>query len=149
VAYEQFTEDVGNDPPWEEKTDLRLLWRGSTTGIAFAESNPWSERPGYCGTGTKPKLTDPHAPPLADVSQRIRLVEQAERRVGSVPLYPPSEEDEVVGQPEQVPVGPLNDLLLDVAFVGKPIQCQEQAVCDQVEEMFEFRKRQGWDKANQ
>lgn len=23
---EAFTEDVGNDPPWEEKTDSRLLW---------------------------------------------------------------------------------------------------------------------------
>lgn len=26
VAMEAFTEDVGNDPPWEEKTDSRLLW---------------------------------------------------------------------------------------------------------------------------
>jgi hypothetical protein len=149
VAYEQFTENVGNDPPWEEKTDLRLLWRGSTTGIAFAESNPWSKRTGYCTTVQGNEADRPPCNPPADVSQRIRLVAQAERRVGSVSLYPPSEEDEVVGQPEQVPVGPLNDLLLDVAFVGKPIQCQEQAVCDQVEEMFEFRKRQGWDKANQ
>lgn len=23
---EAFTEDVGNDPPWEDKTDSRLLW---------------------------------------------------------------------------------------------------------------------------
>jgi hypothetical protein len=47
------------------------------------------------------------------------------------------------------PVGSLNDMLLDVAFVGTPIQCAKQKICDEVEEMFEFRKRQGWDKANQ
>lgn len=56
---EAFTEEVGNDPPWEEKTDSRLLWvsrlrfpfecrlnlsqRGSTTGILFADGLAWSE----------------------------------------------------------------------------------------------------------
>lgn len=43
VAMEAFTENVGNDVEWEDKTDERLLWRGSTTGILFQEDNLWSE----------------------------------------------------------------------------------------------------------
>ena len=40
---EAWTEDVGDDPEWEDKQDDRLLWRGSTTGILFKPDNPWSE----------------------------------------------------------------------------------------------------------
>lgn len=125
VAYEQFTSEVGTDPEWGDKTDEQLLWRGSTTGILFDDGLPWN------------------------ISQRIRLVGQAEQHFRAVPLLPPSAEpNDPVGKPELVPVGPLNDLLLDVAFVGKPIQCAKQEICDQVENMFEFRTRQDWNKAN-
>ncbi|KAI5451156.1 hypothetical protein NCC49_002032 [Naganishia albida] len=125
VAMEAFTEDVGNDPPWEEKTDSRLLWRGSTTGILFAEHLAWN------------------------ISQRVRLVDQATQHAGTVPIIPPAaSSDTAVGKPEPAQVGPLNDLLLDVAFVGEPIQCQDQHICDELKNTFEFRGRQGWDKAN-
>jgi len=43
VSMEAWTEDVGIDPPWEEKTDDRMLWRGKTTGIYFKDGVPWSE----------------------------------------------------------------------------------------------------------
>ncbi|KAJ9094728.1 hypothetical protein QFC21_005886 [Naganishia friedmannii] len=99
VAMEAFTEEVGNDPPWEEKTDSRLLW-------AFQH------------TGTVPVVQ---------------------------PLGSPNEP---IGEPEVAGVGFLNDLLLDIAFVGEPIQCATQQICDELAETYEFRKRQGWDKAN-
>lgn len=34
---EAFTEDVGNDPPWEEKTDSRLLW------VSRVAACPWCQ----------------------------------------------------------------------------------------------------------
>jgi hypothetical protein len=86
---------------------------------------------------------------LSDISQRIRLVEQATRHAGTVPIIQPASSPEMaVGKPESAQVGPLNDLLLDVAFVGEPIQCQDQHICDELKNTFEFRGRQGWDKAN-
>lgn len=33
---EQYYEEVGHDPLWDEKNDDRLLWRGSNTGIGYA-----------------------------------------------------------------------------------------------------------------
>lgn len=44
---ENWTEDVGVDPPWEEKKDDRLLWRGKNTGIFYKKGVPWGESPCY------------------------------------------------------------------------------------------------------
>lgn len=41
VSMENWTEDVGEDPPWDEKKDERLVWRGKTTGILFNADTPW------------------------------------------------------------------------------------------------------------
>ena len=43
VSMEAWTEDVGDDPAWDEKTNERMLWRGKTTGIYFKDGVPWSE----------------------------------------------------------------------------------------------------------
>lgn len=43
VSAEAWTEDVGDDPEWDDKADNRLLWRGKTTGIFFKDGVPWSE----------------------------------------------------------------------------------------------------------
>ena len=40
---EAWTEDVGDDPPWEQKKDDRMLWRGKNTGIYFKDGVPWGE----------------------------------------------------------------------------------------------------------
>ena len=31
----------GYDPPWSEKSQNKLLWRGSTTGADFTVDSPW------------------------------------------------------------------------------------------------------------
>jgi hypothetical protein len=43
VSHEGWTEDVGDDPVWEKKTDEKMLWRGRTTGIYYQDGVPWSE----------------------------------------------------------------------------------------------------------
>jgi hypothetical protein len=86
---------------------------------------------------------------IVDISQRIRLVELAEQREGTVPLLPyAATPDTEVGQPESTPIGTLNDLLLDIGFVGEPIQCADKHICDELAQKFDFKGRQGWDKAN-
>jgi hypothetical protein len=77
------------------------------------------------------------------------LVELAEQREGTVPLLPfAATPDTEVGQPESTPIGTLNDLLLDIGFVGEPIQCADKHICDELAQKFDFKGRQGWDKAN-
>lgn len=44
VSAEAWTEDVGEDPPWEEKKKDKLLWRGKTTGIFHKDGVNWSKR---------------------------------------------------------------------------------------------------------
>ena len=43
VSMEGWTENVGIDPPWEEKKEDKLLWRGKTTGIFHDDRVAWSE----------------------------------------------------------------------------------------------------------
>lgn len=49
VSAEAWTEDVGDDPEWDDKPDNRVLWRGKTTGIYFKHSVPWSTLQLFCG----------------------------------------------------------------------------------------------------
>ncbi|KAF8576914.1 glycosyltransferase family 90 protein [Ramaria rubella] len=142
---EQWVEEVGVDPQWEDKIDTRLLWRGSNTGALHAEGKEWN------------------------VSQRIRLVEMGTRRGGVTSVLMPrggmmgdvdGEEvvddedmdmvvpgwDGAVGRGTRVSTSALNAAFMDVAFVGRPIQCRG-AVCETLQKMFEWRKRQTWREA--
>lgn len=56
--------------------------------------------------------------------------------------------DTAIGKPESTPVRQLNDLLLDIGFVGEPIQCADKRICDELSQMFNFKARLGWDNAN-
>ncbi|KAF8576246.1 glycosyltransferase family 90 protein [Ramaria rubella] len=144
VAPEQWTDEVGTDPEWEEKSDSRLLWRGSNTGVLHREGNEWN------------------------VSQRIRLVEMGTRRGGEMRVLMPrgvgdgdveavrvgeSEDEDVVpgweggvGYGTTIRMSALNSAFMDVAFVGAPMQCQPP-VCDVLKGMFEWRSRQTWQDA--
>ncbi|KDQ16303.1 glycosyltransferase family 90 protein [Botryobasidium botryosum FD-172 SS1] len=124
---EQFTEDVGEDPAWADKTEDKLVWRGTTTGILVAEDFPW------------------------EMSQRFRLVALGHQRAGTYDVLRPAENDTVaVGNPKGVRVGPMNDLFVDVAFTGKPVQCDIMgSACRKAEEGWEFRRPQKWEQANQ
>ncbi|KAF8487537.1 glycosyl transferase family 90-domain-containing protein [Gautieria morchelliformis] len=128
VAPEQYRDDVDEDPVWGDKVDTRLLWRGSNTGIAHGEGNDWN------------------------TSQRTRLVELGTRRGGETQvLLPPGGragdvsgwDAAAVGHGEPVRTSALNAAFMDVAFVGKPIQC-DKSVCSQLQRMFEWRPFQPW-----
>ena len=132
VAPEQFTEGVGADPLWSDKVDQRLLWRGRNTGVLHQSGNEWN------------------------LSQRIRLVEMGTRRGGETNVLLPRGStasagdggtwNGAVGYGETVSTSALNAAFMDVAFVGKPIQCRDP-VCAELQRMFEWRNYQSWQDA--
>ncbi|WVR05878.1 hypothetical protein IAU60_002904 [Kwoniella sp. DSM 27419] len=119
VSMEAWTEDVGEDPSWEDKRDERLLWRGKTTGIYYKDDVPWN------------------------ISQRINLVHRGAQKDGYLPVLDPS-----TAQPVDKPLGRLNDEMMDVAFVDEAIQCDEH-VCRTIEKDYKFGERKNWDQGNQ
>ncbi|OCF42296.1 hypothetical protein I317_03916 [Kwoniella heveanensis CBS 569] len=127
VSMEAWTEDVGDDPAWEEKKDDRMLWRGKTTGIYFKNDVPWN------------------------ISQRVNLVHQAAQISGYLPTFevPSRESPETpVGHPIDLSLSQLNSELMDVGFVDEAIQCDEE-ICKKVEEGYKFAGRKDWNQGNQ
>ncbi|KAJ7067168.1 glycosyl transferase family 90-domain-containing protein [Mycena amicta] len=123
----------GCPPPlglsWDERTDERIQWRGSNTGIWHAADGRWRE------------------------AHRVRLVALS-GSVGSANvsvLVPPSavpEESALpVGLPQEVPRTRYVNSLLDIAFAGRPINC-EPSECKKIEKMFEMRTAHDMEKAS-
>ncbi|KLT43587.1 hypothetical protein CC85DRAFT_272298 [Cutaneotrichosporon oleaginosum] len=123
VSAEAWTEDVGDDPEWDDKKQNLLLWRGKTTGILYTDRFHWN------------------------VTQRVNLVSHAARREGTLPVLPVSPPSSPVGAPEMREYASLNKQLLDAAFVDEPIQC-EGDVCNELREQYHFADRKDWTAAN-
>lgn len=108
-----------DDPEWEDKTDDRLLWRGTNTGIFHDESIPWI------------------------YSHRDRLVNWATKQFAEnvTVLRSPPNEKYRVGDPVEVRQSRYAPALLDVAFAGQPGSCSPET-CDKLRTIFEFRQLQ-------
>ena len=58
-------------------------------------------------------------------------------------LSVPKNEWEMVGEPEEMKIVRVNPAWMDVAFVGKPITCDDaRGTCREMEEAWEFRLTQ-------
>jgi hypothetical protein len=125
VAPEGFTEQVGYDPEWQDKTSDKLFWRGSTTGAYFANHVPWG------------------------LSQRIRLMLQATEKGTPYTVLNSTLAGFKVENGTRTASEVLNPQLLDVAFTGQPIQCETEEICQILEDSFEFQKLVGQNEANQ
>jgi hypothetical protein len=100
VPVEQY-EDEMRHVPWEDKTEDRLLWRGSNTGIHFAKDTPWRE------------------------THRMRMIKLANEQEGEVELLSPPRalEGKTVGMARtKLPVGEANKFYTDIAFTWPPIR---------------------------
>ncbi|KAF7328025.1 SPX domain-containing protein [Mycena kentingensis (nom. inval.)] len=119
----------GRRPPlgwkWEERTDERLQWRGSNTGIWHAADGRWRE------------------------AHRIRLAALAAGvGGGNVSLLLADEEGVPVGEPKSVQRLRYTHAFFDVAFSGRAMNCEAKE-CDKLEEMFEWRSAHNMKKAAQ
>ncbi|KAG6865554.1 hypothetical protein C0991_001558 [Blastosporella zonata] len=109
-----------DDPEWENKTDERLLWRGSNVGMVNSDATRWRD------------------------AHRSRLVWWADDVNGTASvLLPGRVEDEGwqrVGTGTLVKKALLNPVMFDIAFSGKPMGCDVQ-FCRYLETQFEWRKQ--------
>jgi hypothetical protein len=106
------------NPDFVDRLDERLLWRGTTTGMNITKGSRWRGL------------------------QRMRLVGWANERNGTVSvLQSTKSRSERVGPGKPITKARLNPAMLDVAFVNKAHQCIS-AVCEIIDEEFEFRRYQ-------
>ncbi|KAI6038342.1 glycosyl transferase family 90-domain-containing protein [Pisolithus marmoratus] len=112
--------EATGDVPWSHKVDERLDWRGRTTGIYASPSSLWV-----------------HA-------HRQRLVALTNMMEGNVSVLDvPVDASVPVGEPAQIPIARVNPAWMDVAYVDKPLSCEERTgTCRMFEKMFEFRRVQ-------
>ncbi|EGN94295.1 glycosyltransferase family 90 protein [Serpula lacrymans var. lacrymans S7.3] len=109
-----------NDPPWYEKVEDRLVWRGTNTGIYHAPGTRWRD------------------------AHRARLVSWAHDSSGSASLLlltSRSAEKEKVGRGQEISKSHINPALLDIEFAGKRVGCAPE-FCSVLDGEFEWRKRQ-------
>ncbi|KAG8870066.1 Glycosyltransferase Family 90 domain containing protein, partial [Tulasnella sp. 331] len=124
VATEGWTEDPGDDPLWEDKTQERLLWRGTNTGAVFVEKNAWN------------------------LTQRVRLLDITNRREGTLDVIPsPSTPEQIPGPRQPVDLKWMNDEFMDIGFVDRAIQCGEK-ICETIERDLTYKPRIAQDEAN-
>lgn len=121
-VHEGWTEDIGPDPAWEQKTD-RVLWRGSTTGV-YAQSGAGAMEEGAWAR-----------------SQRMTLVDLTQRTEGSHAVLTPTPPGAPVGAPQEREYAELNSVL-DVGFTDPPVQC-DPPLCERLEREYAFKARVG------
>jgi hypothetical protein len=124
VAPEMWTDNVGDDPAWEDKKHETLLWRGTTTGTRMEESMPYWR-----------------------LSQRLRMVNMTNQQMGTYDVLSSLGYDRPVGEPLTVEAATLNEDLMDIGFSGKPKQCSP-GVCATIAGDYKFRETQTRGEAN-
>lgn len=116
-----WVEDIlprAHDPPWEEKVDERLVWRGSNTGMFHGSKTRWRD------------------------SHRDRLIHLANNMVGTVDvLRSPLNSSERVGEPIRLRKAHVNTEMLDLQFSGKAGSCSPR-LCDELEKVYDWRRYQ-------
>ncbi|KAG2004732.1 hypothetical protein CC2G_003257 [Coprinopsis cinerea AmutBmut pab1-1] len=123
-----WVEDIyprSDDPPFDDKIDDRLSWRGRNTGIFHSSTTLWQN------------------------SQRDFLVGFANELEGSIKLLPPNvTETEPLGGLREMRKSRLNPAVMDIAFAEGPIACSE-STCKELEAIYPFRPYQGAKEAGQ
>lgn len=113
--------------PWAEKTQSRLLWRGTNTGMFYAAHLPWRD------------------------SHRVRLMRMGEEEGGAVVLSPPEvmRKRSIINAASLQNKGTANARLFDMAFVDGPIQCEhEDGTCHALATEYPYRPRVDHDQAD-
>ncbi|GAA5882446.1 hypothetical protein JCM16303_001739 [Sporobolomyces ruberrimus] len=118
---EQYEEHyIGYDPPWEGKSQNKLLWRGSTTGVEFDRHTPWR------------------------LSQRARLHIMSHETEGDRAVIW-SQRGKL--RESNISAATLNQLYMDTSFSGDVQQCDEET-CELIRNTMEFKPTIGIDESN-
>jgi hypothetical protein len=124
----------GLEEAWLGKEEERLLWRGMNTGIHHGRGKPWKE-------AQRGRLMDLVSSSPPHSSSRARSEKNAAHaKTVDVLLTDPATPDSIKTQALKKSI--VNPAMMDIAFAGKPSQC-EVDVCKEVEERWEWRRRMG------
>ncbi|GAA94281.1 glycosyltransferase family 90 protein [Mixia osmundae IAM 14324] len=116
VPHEQYTLGAYPDEPsFEQKTDGTAVWRGSLTGALFSNQSPKARRSWLS-------------------SPRYRLWKAAQDKRGQRNMLIETPEGTVS---VSAPLKQISERLVDVAVVGKPIQCDVD-VCEELKKTVNF-----------
>ncbi|KAG1797482.1 glycosyl transferase family 90-domain-containing protein [Suillus plorans] len=120
---------------WMQKDEERLLWRGLNTGIHHGKDKPWKD-------SQRGRLMDlvSSSPPSSGLEKRST----AHPKTIDALVTDPSSPEGVTTQTFKKSI--VNPAMMDVAFAGKPGQCEDE-VCKEVEERWEWRRRMGFKEA--
>lgn len=119
---EQYDDDyLVYDPPFEYKTQNKLMWRGSTTGTEFRTGYNWKE------------------------SQRARLHYMSAAREGTQEVL---WSDHGAMQLMNASTASVNPKYFDMRFSGVPAQCDPET-CKIMEETIDFAPTMGLEQQNQ
>lgn len=139
---DQFADRTGRDPVWEKKSDPRLAWRGSPTGMAeMTRDVPWRQshrvRLHHFANNHSLGLTSFMVPDLGDDQEREHA--HANGHYGQLrhdvpPLGYRTENGTAWG---------IGNYFFDMALAGQPIQCDEDdGTCDDMDREINFAKFQ-------
>ncbi|KAG2351992.1 glycosyl transferase family 90-domain-containing protein [Suillus spraguei] len=107
-----------DNPPWEERVDERLLWRGTNTGIYHGVDTRWRQ------------------------GHRDHLIQCVNDMEGTVDvLRSPLNDSEPVGEPVPWRKAHLNPALMDIQFSGNAQPCAP-GICDEVDKVYDWRRIQ-------
>ncbi|KAG1729524.1 glycosyl transferase family 90-domain-containing protein [Suillus paluster] len=108
---------ASDNPPWEEKIDERLLWRGTNTGIFHGVHTRWRQ------------------------GHRDRMIRYVNDMAGTVDvLRSPVNDSEPVGEPISLRKAHLNPMI-DIQFAGKAGSCAPN-LCGELDNLYDWRKMQ-------
>lgn len=123
-----WVEDVhprSDDPPFLEKADDRLLWRGRNTGIHHSSKTLWQN------------------------AHRDYFVRLSNEIAGTLDVLPANVSDkDPVGPPRKLRKSRVNPAMLDVAFADEPVMCSGDT-CDKLWQIYPWRPYQGPKEAGQ
>lgn len=117
---EQYEALVGLDPDWENKTQNKILWRGSTTGSRYDRGIVWRS------------------------TQRVRLalLTNAQGNNLNKTVYTTSKDNNKTLSAYEAPISELNEQFFDILFTGEPLQCADHdGTCESMKRHLPFAKK--------
>ena len=132
VPLEQYYDTSEGDADWEDKSDDRVVWRGSTTGV-------WYERETWWRSSQRSRLAWLAEDKDADGAWGRKVRFTTETAHGKERIV-----ERVVDSED------LAARYLDVGFAGKMAQCTvEDGSCEAVPKYINFKKAMSWIEQNQ
>ncbi|WVR06467.1 hypothetical protein IAU60_003498 [Kwoniella sp. DSM 27419] len=170
---DQFFDQSGEDPAWEDKVNSKLVWRGSPTGISMMTKElDWrSAHRVRLHQFAANRSTEPMSFLVPDLGQRDLPYDeesdfQAEQEVyidsdsGSASQatehagptddkQPYDPDNELLSLHGELPTDEAMDFYFDMKLAGEPIQCSEEdGTCDEMRVEIEWAGHQGADEMN-